>query len=384
MNTVIEIENLTKRYGNNKAVDNISFSVDRGEILGFLGPNGAGKSTTMNMLTGYLSKDSGRAAVCGFDILENPKEVKKRIGYLPEQPPIYMEMTPNEYLLFVCDLKGIKEKRQEHIDSIMETVGILEMKNRLIKNLSKGYKQRVGLAGALVGNPEVLILDEPTVGLDPRQIIEIRNLIKKLGKDKTIILSTHILQEVSAVCDRVVIINRGKIVAEDTLENLSGNDKSHTYILRIKGDRNRINEIVKECEFIGEHVISSEKEPGAFDVTVSPADFSEDIREKLFNLFVSENMPVLSFKKKEVTLEDVFVSVTNQEETEEEEKTEETGFGDKLRKLFVKKEKTETISEEPENEAEKQSECSYEEVKEADTAEDSNVKEEEENDDSNI
>lgn len=380
MNTVIEIENLTKSYGSNKAVNNISFTVSRGEILGFLGPNGAGKSTTMNMLTGYLSKDSGRAAVCGFDILENPKEVKRRIGYLPEQPPVYMEMTPNEYLTFVCNLKGVKENQQEHIEAIMETVGILEMQNRLIKNLSKGYKQRVGLAGALAGDPDVLILDEPTVGLDPRQIIEIRNLIKRLGKDKTIILSTHILQEVTAVCDRVIIINKGKIVAEDTLENLSGNDKSHTFILRVKGERNRINELVKDCEFIGEHTISAEKEPGAFDVTVSPSDYSEDIREKLFELFVGANMPILSFKKKEITLEDIFVSVTNTEESVEEETDEvkeEKGLMQKIKGLFVKKnedaEETQEVSESEYDSVSSENENRFDAPKEEENENDGNI-----------
>ena len=339
MNTVIEISNLTKRYGNNKAVDNISFTVSKGEILGFLGPNGAGKSTTMNMLTGYLSKDSGTAKVCGFDILENPKEVKKRIGYLPEQPPIYPEMTPKEYLDFVCDLKGVKENKDAHIAGAMASVGISEMGGRLIKNLSKGYKQRVGLAGALIGDPEVLILDEPTVGLDPRQIIDIRRFIKELGKEKTIILSTHILQEVSAVCDRVIIINKGKIVAEDTLENLSGKDKSHTFLMRIKGDRNTINDMVKSAEFIGEHTILGEKEPGTVDLSVSPADYSDDIRERLFEMFAKADMPILSFSKKEVKLEDVFVSVTaNAQETDEvEEEPEKPSFSERLKNLFVKK-----------------------------------------------
>ena len=219
---MIEVNNLTKQYGQHKAVDNISFKVEKGEILGFLGPNGAGKSTTMNIITGYISATEGTVKVDGFDILEQPGEVKKRIGYLPELPPLYMDMTVEEYLTFVCNIKKVSvHKQKEMLGKVMNAVKITDMRKRLIKNLSKGYKQRVGLAQAMIGEPQVLILDEPTVGLDPKQIIEIRNVIKSLGKDHTIILSSHILSEVSAVCDRVLIINKGKIVAIDTPENLA-------------------------------------------------------------------------------------------------------------------------------------------------------------------
>lgn len=339
MSTVIEISGLTKKYGNNKAVNDISFSVSKGEILGFLGPNGAGKSTTMNILTGYLSKTSGKVSVCGFDILENSKEAKKKIGYLPEQPPIYMEMTPTEYLDFVCDLKGVKENKSEHIEAVMEKVGISHMKGRLIRNLSKGYKQRVGLAGALIGDPEVLILDEPTVGLDPTQIIEIRNLIKQIGKEKTVILSTHILQEVTAICDRVIIINHGRIVVENTLDNLSGVD-THTYELRIKGDRNRVNELARETQFIGSHIIKEQKEPLTCDIEINAQEGYSDIREDIFNLFKDEGMVILSFKKKETTLEDIFVKATNEEFQEiEDEEVENKNFLEKIKSVFVKKAK---------------------------------------------
>ncbi|HEX7713924.1 MAG TPA: ABC transporter ATP-binding protein, partial [Bacillota bacterium] len=219
---MIQVENVTKRYGQHVAVEQLNFTVNRGEILGFLGPNGAGKSTTMNIITGYISATEGTVKVDGRDILEDPQAVKEKIGYLPEFPPLYPEMTVQEYLDFVCEIKKVPETdRQENLERIVETVKIGEVKNRLIKNLSKGYKQRIGLAQALVGNPEVLILDEPTVGLDPKQIIEIRNLIKELGKEHTIILSSHILPEVSAVCERVIIINKGKIVASDTPANLA-------------------------------------------------------------------------------------------------------------------------------------------------------------------
>ena len=218
---MIEINGLTKRYGKKTVLDHISFRVEKGEILGFLGPNGAGKTTTMNILTGYLSSSEGTVTVDGFDILEQPFEVKRRIGYLPEQPPLYFDMTVTEYLSFVFDLKKAEGNKQEQIDRILKMVYIDDVKGRLIKNLSKGYKQRVGLAQALVGDPEVLVLDEPTVGLDPKQIIEIRNLIGELGKSHTIILSSHILPEISAICERVIILNKGKIVATDTPDMLS-------------------------------------------------------------------------------------------------------------------------------------------------------------------
>lgn len=219
---MIEIQNLTKSYGQIKAVDDISFTVEKGEVLGFLGPNGAGKSTTMNIITGFIPSTEGTVKVNGFDIMESPAEVKRRIGYLPELPPLYMDMTVSEYLNFAADLKNVsKRQKKSQMTDIMDLVKLTDVRGRLIKNLSKGYKQRVGLAQALMGNPEVLILDEPTVGLDPKQIIEIRKLIKALGKQHTIILSSHILPEVSAVCERVVIINKGKIAAVDTPENLS-------------------------------------------------------------------------------------------------------------------------------------------------------------------
>ena len=219
---MIEIQNLTKKFGQITAVDDLNFTVNKGEILGFLGPNGAGKSTTMNIITGYLPSTEGTVKVDGFDIMESPTEVKKRIGYLPEHPPIYMDMTVKEYLDFVSDLKLVERRQKKaQMNNVMELVNITDVRDRLIKNLSKGYKQRVGLAQALIGSPDVLVLDEPTAGLDPKQIIEVRKLIKTLGKKHTIILSSHILPEVSAVCERVVIINKGKIVAVDTPDNLS-------------------------------------------------------------------------------------------------------------------------------------------------------------------
>jgi ABC-2 type transport system ATP-binding protein len=231
---MIEVKNLTKLYGSNKAVDNISFTAKKGEILGFLGPNGAGKTTTMNILTGYISCTQGRATIGGIDILQEPLAAKKQLGYLPEQPPVYLDMTVLEYLEFVYSLKKSKIPRNSHLSEICELVKITEMRKRLIRNLSKGYRQRVGLAQALVGNPPVLILDEPTVGLDPKQIIEIRSLIKKLGKNHTVILSSHILPEVQKVCDKIVIINEGKIVADGTIEEISKDSKMSLEQLFIK------------------------------------------------------------------------------------------------------------------------------------------------------
>ena len=217
---MIEVKNLTKRYGDIKALDDISFTVDTGEVLGFLGPNGAGKSTTMNIITGYISSTSGTVKVDGTEILENPRETKRKIGYLPEIPPLYPEMTVRKYLEFMFDLKKVKLPKKEHIDEVMRLVKISDVSGRIIKHLSKGYRQRVGFAQALLGNPPVLILDEPTVGLDPQQIIEIRNLIKSLGKKHTVIFSSHVLSEVSAICDRVVLINKGKVICDETPEEL--------------------------------------------------------------------------------------------------------------------------------------------------------------------
>ena len=228
---MIEVSSLTKKYGNFLAVDDVSFTINRGEVVGFLGPNGAGKSTIMNILTGYLSLTGGKVTVDGYDVLEQPEQAKRRIGYLPEIPPLYTDMTVLEYLYFIYDLKKVKFPKRMHIEEIVNLVKIKEVENRLIKTLSKGYRQRVGIAQALVGNPDVLILDEPTVGLDPKQIIEIRDLIARLGKNHTIILSSHILSEIQAVCERVIIINRGHLVADDTPTELSKNlSKDHSVI----------------------------------------------------------------------------------------------------------------------------------------------------------
>lgn len=308
---MIEVTNLTKKYGPNVAVDNISFTVEDGEIVGFLGPNGAGKSTTMNMITGYISSTEGTVKIDGFDILEQPEQAKRRIGYLPELPPLYMDMDIEEYLNFVADLNNLKkDEKQKAVKSAMEVTQITNMKKRLIKNLSKGYKQRVGLSQALIGNPDVLILDEPTVGLDPKQIIEMRDVIKGLGKKHTIILSSHILSEVSALCDRVIIISNGKIVASDTPENLSKHlTQSNRISLRIKGSRNEIITALKHIENVEAVEFKAVREDNTIDVVVRGKENS-DIREAVFNTMAQKKYPILNMTSMDLSLEEIFLQVT--------------------------------------------------------------------------
>lgn len=304
---MIKIKNLSKRYGPKVAVKGISFEIKKGEIVGFLGPNGAGKSTTMNVLTGYLSASGGSAAVAGFDILDDAMEARRHIGYLPEQPPLYFDMTVDEYLNFVYELKGAEEPRREHLNRICGLVGLSDVRARLIKNLSKGYKQRVGIAQALVGDPDVLILDEPTVGLDPNQIIEIRNLIKNLGEDRTVILSTHIIPEVVAVCERVIVINNGEIVADDKTENLlhnAGGENKFTAV--IEGEREKILPILAGVD-------------GVSDVTFNGREYiitagkGADIRKNVFYTAAQNDLPLLSFAAQDVSLEAVFARLTKKE-----------------------------------------------------------------------
>ena len=311
---MIKVENVTKRYGNKTAVDDVTFEVQKGEIVGFLGRNGAGKSTTMNIITGYISSTTGSASVDGYDILKSPLEVKKRIGYLPEQPPLYMDMTVREYLSFVSDIKHVPgAKKTAHIGDVCDLVGIADMRGRLIRNLSKGYKQRVGLAQALIGNPEVLILDEPTVGLDPRQIIEIRKLIKDLGKDHTVILSSHILPEVADVCERVIIIDKGRIVAQDTLENLSSNVNEITRLtLRIQGEEGNVRKALREVRGVRYVEVLGIKEAGTVDFLVE-SERNLDVRADVFRAMVSLQRPVLMFRPMDVTLEDIFLQLTSQD-----------------------------------------------------------------------
>ncbi len=325
---MIEVTNLVKRYGDHTAVDHLSFHIEKGKIYGFLGPNGAGKSTTMNMITGYIASTEGKVVIDGHDILEEPEEAKKCIGYLPEQPPLYFDMTVLEYMKFAADLKKIPRKERESmIEEVMDMVKITDMKNRLIKNLSKGYRQRVGLAQAILGYPEVIILDEPTVGLDPKQIIEIRSLIKELKKKHTVILSSHILSEVSAVCDYVLIISHGRLVASDTPDNLSRlAEGSNTLNMLIKGEKELIENGLKEIDKVKETELGSNEEEGVWNVSVSTEE-QEDIREEVFLKMAELHCPILEMKSKKVSLEEIFleegvwnvsVSTEEQEDIREE------------------------------------------------------------------
>lgn len=312
---MIEVKNLTKRYGDHLALDDISFTVEDGEIVGFLGPNGVGKSTTMNIITGYLSSTEGQVLVDGVDVLEEPLKAKAKIGYLPEIPPLYVDMTVEEYLAFDCDLKHVPAaKKQETIDQVSKLARVQDVKGRLIRNLSKGYRQRVGLAQALVGNPEVLILDEPTVGLDPKQIIEVRDLIKSLSRKHTILLSSHILQEVQAVCDKLVIINHGRIVAIDTPDALSRNILQINKLeLRVKGPKNDVLSGIKQIEGVKLAEILRIREEGTVDINVETEE-DVDVREAIFAFCSDNNYPLLMMKTEEINLEDIFLQVTGERE----------------------------------------------------------------------
>lgn len=307
---MIEVRNLTKHYGDKIAVNDISFTVEDGEILGFLGPNGAGKYTTMNMLTGYISSTSGTALINGIDILDDPIKAKANIGYLPEIPPLYIDMTVKSYLNFIFDLKKCKLPRKAHLSDICELCKVTDVKDRIIKHLSKGYKQRVGLAQALIGNPPVLVLDEPTVGLDPKQIIEIRNLIKKLGRTHTVILSSHILSEIQAVCDRVIIINKGEIAADDTADNLSKKiSADHRLIVRIEGKKDEILYELRKIPGIKYVRADMEREPGVYEYEME-AEEGTDLRREVNKVVQEHGWAILLMKSSELTLEDIFLKIT--------------------------------------------------------------------------
>ena len=307
---MIKVAGLSKRYGTHLAVDNANFEIQKGEIIGFLGPNGAGKSTIMNILTGYLSTTQGKVEIDGYDITEYPEEAKKRIGYLPEIPPLYVDMKVREYLNFIYDLKKVKFPKKPHIDEILKLVKIDNVQNRLIKNLSKGYRQRVGFAQALVGNPDVLILDEPTVGLDPKQIIEIRNLIGRLGKNHTIILSSHILSEIQATCKRVIIINKGQIIADDTAENLSNklsSDKS--LVARVICAEKDMLDALSTVKGVKKVTSLGRMEEGAFDFLIEPEE-NKDVRADVFDRVVSRGKKMLSLTNNKASLEQIFLRLT--------------------------------------------------------------------------
>ena len=309
---MIEVRNLVKKYGSHMAVNHLNFTIEKGKIYGFLGPNGAGKSTTMNMITGYIASTEGEILIDGHNILEEPEEAKKKIGYLPEIPPLYVDMTVSEYLKFVAELKSIpKEKRSGNINEVMSTTKLQSVKDRLIKNLSKGYRQRVGLAQALLGYPEIIILDEPTVGLDPKQIIEIRDLIKSLGNKHTVILSSHILSEVSAVCDHVLIIDKGKLVASDTPENLSKvMAGANSLELTVKGKEEVIRKALDMVENIEELVYHQSMIKDACDFTVKIAG-NQDMRENIFFALAEVKCPILKMQSSNMSLEEVFLKLTD-------------------------------------------------------------------------
>ncbi len=310
---MIEINGLTKVYGTKCVVDNVTFTVEEGEIVGFLGPNGAGKSTTMNMLTGYLSATSGSAKIDGIDILENPTAAKAKIGFLPEQPPLYLDMTVKEYLDFVYELKKCTLNRKKHIEEICSVVKIDNVYNRLIKQLSKGYRQRVGIAQALIGNPPVLIFDEPTVGLDPKQIIEIRNLIKGLGKHHTVILSSHILPEVQAVCDRIVVINKGKLVANQKTEAISNVDGAVQRLnIKIAGPVGEVLEVLKKTQGVAyAELLNQNREYGSFLVE---SEKNADVRKPVFFALCEKKYPIMELSAMGANLEDVFISLIKEGE----------------------------------------------------------------------
>ncbi len=333
---MIEVTDLTKRYGDHLAVDHLSFKVEKGQIYGFLGPNGAGKSTTMNIITGYLAASGGTVTIDGHDVQQEPEEAKKCVGYLPEMPPLYLDMTVEEYLRFAAELKKVsRAERMGQVEQVMEMTRITDMRGRLIKNLSKGYRQRVGLAQALLGSPEVLILDEPSVGLDPKQIIEIRDLIRELGKNHTIILSSHILSEVSAVCDHVMIISHGRLVASDSPEGLqrlmSGTGELK---LTVKGSFEVLREAVDGMTGIQD----LEQQPGAPEGCCNVrirTEGDQDVREALFYLLAEKKLPILSMTLTEKSLEDIFLEVTGGAAEAEEPEAEEPGG--KLRRRRGKK-----------------------------------------------
>ncbi|MBE6583921.1 MAG: ATP-binding cassette domain-containing protein [Ruminococcaceae bacterium] len=352
---MIKIQHLTKNYGTNCAVDDISCEIGRGETVGFLGPNGAGKSTTMNILTGYLSASAGRVLIDGIDILSDPIGAKKLIGYLPEQPPVYFDMTVDEYLNFNYDLKGCTFDRKAHLNEICEVTRIGDVRRRLIKNLSKGYRQRVGVAQALIGNPPVIIFDEPTVGLDPKQIIEMRSLIRTLGKKHTVLISTHILQEVQAVCDRIVIINKGKIVADEKTENITRAVESNKrYSLKVCGNQREVLDALKSVPGICLAEAQTSKD-GDAQTYIIECESGADVRKKLFFTLAQRNLAMIGLEAVGMNLEDVFISVVEQtEQAKAAEKTRYARNTTKKRELKTRETLTKELAEDLIKNAEEQ------------------------------
>ncbi|MBQ4150524.1 MAG: ABC transporter ATP-binding protein [Clostridia bacterium] len=311
---MLRVENLVKRYGKATALSDVSFHIGKGEIVGFLGPNGAGKSTTMNIITGYISSNVGNVYIDGDEILENPEAAKKKIGYLPEQPPLYLEMTVDEYLNFVYELRGCEQPREKHLEDICNIVKIRDVRSRVIRNLSKGYKQRVGIASALIGDPPLIILDEPTIGLDPKQIIEVRNLIRALGKQHTVILSTHILSEAQAVCDRMIIIDHGRIIAEGKTEEINKFIlENRRYKVFVSGPWAQVSALIKKTQGVSSCEVLAERDGDAIAYAVE-AQKGVDIRKALFYTLAENNYPIMGLEAIGASLEDVFISLIDKEE----------------------------------------------------------------------
>ena len=321
---MIQVENITKKYGSFTAVNNINFEIDEGEIVGFLGPNGAGKSTTMNMITGFIEPTSGRIIVDGYDISKKPRKAKKQIGYMPEGVPLYSDLTVKEFVTYMAELKGVpKKEKKDKVQKAIEETGLQDVQNKLTRNLSRGYKQRVSMAGALVSNPKVIILDEPTVGLDPKQVTEIRALIKELGKEHTVILSSHILSEVSQICNRVIIINNGQIVAIDTPENLEKKVVTDNSVyVTVEDTENKMDTIIEKLPEIKEVKLITENEDNTKKYMIT-ANSDIDLRKNIFETFAKEGITIFEMKKSDVTLEDAFMQlIENKEEVHDEVKDE--------------------------------------------------------------
>lgn len=377
---MIEVKNVTKKYGNFTAVDDISFEVKDGEIIGLLGPNGAGKSTTMNMITGFIEATQGEIIVNGYDISKKPQKAKKQIGYMPEGVPSYQELTAKEFVKYMAELKAVnKKERKEEIERVIKQTGLEEVQNKLIKNLSRGYKQRVSMAGALVGSPDVLILDEPTVGLDPKQILEIRNLIKELGKEHTVILSSHILSEVSQICERVVIINKGKIVAIDTPENLEEKTKNKNILfVTVEDKEDKMLSIKDKIEDIEELNLVKDNEDGTKQYKVVTEE-TVDLRKKLFEILPKEDITIFELKKAEISLEDAFMKlIDDKEEIIEEVNEEKIEDASSNNIETLKEEKEEQQQEDEDKEEEKEDKSKEEQNKEIEEKRKENDKEESE------
>ena len=376
---VIQVENITKKYGSFTAVNNISFEIEEGEIVGFLGPNGAGKSTTMNMITGFIEPTSGKIIVDGYNISKKPKKAKRQIGYMPEGVPLYSDLTVKEFVTYMAELKGVaKKERKEKVLKVLEETGLTEVQNKLTRNLSRGYKQRVSMAGALVSNPKVIILDEPTVGLDPKQVTEIRALIKELGKDHTVILSSHILSEVSQICNRVIIINKGQIVAIDTPENLEKKVvKDNSVYVTVEDTENKMDAVKDKLEKVQEIKLISENEDGTKKYMITATE-DVDLRKNIFDTFAKEGITIFEMKKSDATLEDAFMQLINSqneaEETEnvdeadneeekvDEEKSEEENIETEENVVEDSEKQEENVEEVSEDETEKVEEASEEEA----------------------